>query len=52
MQEKDNFDAIKRGCYFKTLKFFAFGAKQMNTIFLFEKKIVLSDSYKHINQIK
>lgn len=38
MQEKDNFDAIKRGCYFKTLKFFAFGAKQMNTIFLFRKK--------------
>lgn len=52
MQEKDNFDAIKRGCYFKTLKFFAFGAKQMNRYFCLEKKSVLSDSYKHINQIK
>lgn len=35
----DNFDAIKRGCYFMTLIFFAIGAKQMNMIFLFEKKI-------------
>lgn len=37
---------------FYTLICFAFGAKQMNTIFLFRKKSVLSDSYKHINQIK